>query len=108
MHDGSSEGGTKYVSEGGEETVGRFQTRGDLGPELEIKNMRLQVAPHPDGEGLVNPSPEIWLDPTQSMGALCVFLNHAFELRNRKGEGKQALVERLLCAQVPTTPYKKP
>lgn len=101
------EGQSTFLSEGGEETVGGFQTRGDLGPELEIKNMRLQVAPDPDGEGLVNPSQEIWLDPTQSMEALCVFLNHAFELRNRKGEEKQALVEHPLCAQVPTTPYKK-
>lgn len=73
-----------------------FQKRGDLGPGLEIKNMRLQVMPDPDGKGLINPSQEIWLNPIQTVESLCVlliFLNHTFEMRSRNGEEKQALAE---------------
>lgn len=85
--------------------MGRFQKRGGLGPGSERKTRRLQAPPDPDGEGLVNPSQRIWLNPTESVESQCVFLiflNHTFELRNRKGEEKPPPVEHLLCVQVRT------
>lgn len=73
MHGGSlREGQISFLSEGGEGTVGRFQKGNDLGPGSE--RLRLSALPDPDGEGLVNPSQGIWLNPTESVESLCIFL----------------------------------
>lgn len=114
------EGLISFLGERLERIVGRFQKRDDLGPGLEMKMMRLQALPDPDGKSLADPSQGIWLKPTQSVESPCIFLillNHIFELRNRKGEEKQRPVEDLLrmCSSVcrcsiwiPTTHYEKP